>query len=138
MEVECFKVKTGNSMYWFPTESPDNPRIHPVATKELILEAVEILSSAPHGLDDDIFQWKERIGQVQKDGNFLAISSLVRDLSVLKRVKKLTRTQDQALNNLRVRLLREWAASLDVDKESLQQKLDTCLQASHAIFQKTI
>jgi RNA polymerase-interacting CarD/CdnL/TRCF family regulator len=135
IEVECFKVKTGNSMYWFPIESTDNPRIHLVATEKLIREAVEILSSAPHGLHDDIFQWKERIGQVQNDGNFLAISSLVRDLSVLKMVKKLTRTQDQALNNLKARMLKEWAASLEVDQKSLQPKLDACLQKSHTIFQ---
>jgi len=138
IEVECFKVKTGNGMYWFPTGSSDNPRIHPIATGEILLKATEILKSAPQGVNDDIFQWKERIDRVQDIGDFLAISNLVRDLSVLKKVKKLTRTQDQALNNLRERLLKEWAASLDVDKESIQPKLEACLRESHAIFQNTV
>jgi RNA polymerase-interacting CarD/CdnL/TRCF family regulator len=124
-------------MYWFPTEGVENPRVHPVATEEVIQIAVENLKSTPHGLDNDIHQWKERIDRVQKAGGFLEITNLVRDLSVLKMVKKLTRTQDQALNNLKARMLKEWAASLEVDKETIQPKLEGCLRESLAIFQST-
>jgi RNA polymerase-interacting CarD/CdnL/TRCF family regulator len=131
VEVECFKVKTENGTYWFPTESLDNPRIHPVASQELIQKAVEILQSAPTSLEDDPLEWKARIDNVQADGDFLAISGLVRDLAVLKTKKKLNRAQDQALNNLKDRLLREWAAGLGVDAQSIRPKLQTYLQVSN-------
>jgi len=130
VEVECFKVKIENGAYWFPTGSLDNPHVHPVASQALIQRAIEILQSAPHGLDNDPIQWKERIDDVLTDGDFLAISSLIRDLTALNTKKKLNRTQDQALNSLKDRLLREWAASLEVDVKSIRPKLRAYLQES--------
>jgi RNA polymerase-interacting CarD/CdnL/TRCF family regulator len=135
VEVECFKVKTENGDYWFPTASSDNPRVHPVASQELVQRAIEILRSEPHGFENNPLQWKERIDVVQTDGDFLAISSLVRDLAALKAKKKLNRTQDQALTNLEGRLLREWAASLQVDAKSIRPRLHAYLQESYTFFQ---
>jgi RNA polymerase-interacting CarD/CdnL/TRCF family regulator len=135
VKVECFKVKTENGSYWFPTDSLENPRVHPVASQELVQRAIEILRSAPHGFEYDPLQWKERIDDVQTDGDFLAISRLVRDLAALKTKKKLNRTQDQALNNLEDRLLREWAASIEVDPKSIRPRLHAYLQESYAYFQ---
>jgi RNA polymerase-interacting CarD/CdnL/TRCF family regulator len=135
VEVECFKVKTKNGVYWFPTDSVDNPRIHPVASQELIQKAIEILQSAPHGLENDPLQWKERIDEVKTNGDFMAISSLVRDLAALKSKKKLTLNQTQALKILEDRLLREWAASLDVDAKSIRPRLRAYLRKSNAYFQ---
>jgi len=137
VEVECFKVKIENGAYWFPTDSLDNSRIHPVASQELIQRAIEILQSVPHGLDNDPIQWKERIDDVLTDGDFLAISSLIRDLTALNTKKKLNRTQDQALNSLKDRLLMEWAASLEVDVKSIRPKLRDYLQESNTYFQNT-
>ena len=131
VDVECYKVKTENGVYWFPTGSNDNPRVHPVASKALITSAIEILRSAPQSLDNDPMQWKERIDNVRAEGDFLAISSLIRDLSGLKdKKKKLNRTQDQAFNILKERLLKEWAASLNVEQKSVQPKLLAYLQES--------
>ena len=134
VQVDCFRVKTENGIYWFPIDSEDNPRIHPVASQELIQKAIEILQSAPHNLDNDPIQWKERIDDVLTDGGFLAISSLVRDLTALKTKKKLNRTLDQALYKLENRLLREWAASLEVDVKSIQPRLRAYLKTSSTNF----
>jgi len=92
VEVECFKVKTENGIYWFPTDSLDNPRVHPVASEELIQKAIEILRSTPRSFENDPLQWKERIDDVQTKGDFLAISGLVRDLaaSTEPRIKRST------------------------------------------------
>jgi RNA polymerase-interacting CarD/CdnL/TRCF family regulator len=134
VEVECFKVKIENGAYWFPTGNLDNPHIHPVASQALIQRAIEILQSAPHGLDNDPIQWKERIDDVLTDGDFLAISNLIRDLTALNTKKKLNRTQDQALNSLKDRLLREWAASLEVDAKSILPRLRAYLKTSSTNF----
>jgi RNA polymerase-interacting CarD/CdnL/TRCF family regulator len=136
VKVECFKVKTENAIYWFPTDSVANPRLHPVASQELIQRVIEILQIAPHGLENDHLQWKERIDDVQTDGDLLAISSLVRDLAALKTKKKLSRFEDQALNNLEDRLLREWAASLEVDAKSIRPRLRAYLQKSNTDSKK--
>ena len=128
VDVDCFKVKTDNVTYWFPTDSLDNPRIHPVASKERIQKAIEILQSSPMNLDEDHLQLKERIDQVSLDDDFLDMSSLVRDLAALKSKKKLNRIQDQAFSNFKDRLIREWAASLGVDAKSIRPILLAYLQ----------
>jgi len=131
VKIDCFKVTTENGIFWFPTDDLENPRVHPVASQELIQSAIEILQSAPHGLENDPFQWKERIDDVLADGGLLSISSLVRDLTALKTEKTLNRTLDQALNNFQDRLLKEWAASLEVDVKFIRPKLRACLQESN-------
>ena len=138
VEVECFKVKTDNGIYWFPTNSLNNPRVHLVASQELIQRAIEILRSAPHYSENDPIKWKERIDDVQTDGDFLAISSLIRDLAALKTKKKLNQTQDHALNNLEDRLIREWSASSGVDAKSIRPILQTYLQESNTYIQSAV
>ena len=130
IEVECFKVKTENSIYWFPTNTLDNPRVHPVASQALIQRAINILKSAPQSLENDPDRWKERIDDVQTAGDILAISNLLRDLAAMKTQKKLNQTQDQALNNLEDRFLREWSASSGDDVKSIRPLLKTYLQES--------
>jgi len=137
-EVECFKVKTQNGDYWFPTEGKENPRIHPVASQKLIQRVIKILRSAPIDLETDHLQWKDRIDSVLRDGDILAVSHLLRDLAVLKMTGKLNRTQDQALKNLKGRVLTEWAACLAVEKESIQPKLQAYLKESGAAYQNTV
>jgi len=130
VEVECFKVKTENGIYWFPTNTLDNPRVHPVASQELIQRAIKILRSAPQSVENDPHRWKERIDDVQTAGDILAISNLLRDLAAMKTQKKLNQTQDQALNNLEDRFLREWSASSGDDVKSIRPLLKTYLQES--------
>ena len=56
VEVECYKVKTDYGFYWFRLSDIDNPRIHPLASQELIKKLVEILCSVPQGLNNDPHQ----------------------------------------------------------------------------------
>ena len=136
IEVECYKVKTRDSTYWFPTDSANNPRVRPMVSQEIIQKAIEILRSEPHGLEIDLLQWKERIDEVQSNGDFLDISSLIRDLAALKtRKKKLSQIQDHALNNLEDRLIGEWAASLGSETKAIRPMLLACLRESTANLQ---
>jgi RNA polymerase-interacting CarD/CdnL/TRCF family regulator len=103
-----------------------------VASEELVQRAIEILRSAPEDLENDPVQWEERIDNVKTDGDFLAVSSLVRDLAALKTKKQLNSIQAQALKNLKDRLIREWAASLDVNAITIRPKLNAYLRESIA------
>jgi len=134
-EVECYKVKTDYGFYWFKLSDIDNPRIHPLASQELLKELVEILRSVPQGLNNDPHQWKERINEVHEGWDILDLGSLVRDLSALKTTKKLNQIQNKALNNSKDRLLQEWAAGLEIDVSLIRSKLNTYLRESKALIQ---
>jgi RNA polymerase-interacting CarD/CdnL/TRCF family regulator len=130
VKSECFMVRTDVGTYWFPTEQINNPRIHEVASEDRIQQAIAILKSDPKNMDEDHLQWKKRIDEIQSNGDFLATSRIIRDLNGLKVRKKLNRTQDQALKNMKERLLREWAASANVEKNTIRPKLDAALDVS--------
>jgi len=138
VETECFRVHTDNGSYWFPTAGPENPRIHRVASQALIQKAIKIFQSNPTDQEFDFHQWNERIEEVVRNGDFLAISSLVRDLSALKTRKKLNRSQEQALTNLEARLLVEWAASLGVEAKSFRPKLRAYITQDPTFFSKAV
>ena len=42
-DTKCFKVTTKDGTFWFPTTDDDNPRIRPVASKEIIHKVVKTL-----------------------------------------------------------------------------------------------
>jgi RNA polymerase-interacting CarD/CdnL/TRCF family regulator len=136
VEVECFKVKTKSAHFWFPTEGLDNRRIHPIASQDLVQKVIKILRSAPQVLEQDQFQWKERIDLVQSEGDILAISELVRDLVALKTTKKLNQAQSNALKTLENRLLIEWAASSGVDVGAIRPKYRAYLKESKVYIPK--
>jgi len=132
IDVECYKVKTENSIFWFSTDTKENPRVHPVASQKQIKLAVKILKSPSHELEEDPIKWKERIDKVQADGEFLDMTTLLRDLASLKTKKKLSRTQEQALSKLEDRLIKEWAASTNTDSGPIRTLLEGYLQEGHS------
>ena len=41
--TNCFKVKTNDSMYWFPVAKKENPRIRPIETEKIIDKVIKTL-----------------------------------------------------------------------------------------------
>ena len=59
-EQECFKVKTKDSTFWFPTTDTDNPRIRPVASVALMKKVISQLRSEPNIVELDKKLWKQK------------------------------------------------------------------------------
>ncbi len=125
---ECYQVKTKNSTYWFPTDQDDNPRIRPVATPSVIEDILEILQRDPKKLETDNKIWKTRISNIQSDGELVAISRFIRDLYAKQALKKLTQTEESALNRYMNRLLREWSAITGDSIEDIEPKIEKYLK----------
>jgi RNA polymerase-interacting CarD/CdnL/TRCF family regulator len=135
--IECFKVETENGSFWFPVDTIDNPRINPAASLDLIQKARTILATPPEILETDPATWKDRIDNTRAEGDFLKISAIVRDLSLLKTVQKLNRTQEQALNNFEDRLVREWAGSLQLAVSLMRQEVKENLEKCKLNFKNS-
>lgn len=131
-DKKCFKVKTKDSTYWFPTTDTDNPRIRPVASQDIIQKVVKNLRRKSSKLDADKKHWKKRIDDVQTNGDLLSISVLVRDLSAQQVLRKLNQTEENALEHFKERLLREWASIKQEEVEKLRSKLHAYIQESQA------
>jgi RNA polymerase-interacting CarD/CdnL/TRCF family regulator len=131
-ETKCFKVKTNDCTFWFPTTDSDNPRVRPVASKDDIDKMIKSLRRKSNKLDRDRQTWKKRIAEIKPDGDLLAISVLIRDLSAQQVVRQLNQTEQDALENLKERLLREWASIINERVEKLRPELNAYIKESQA------
>ena len=131
-DTQCFKVKTKDSTYWFPTADTDNPRIRPVASQDVITKVIKNLKRKSTTLDTDRKHWKERIDEAQADGNLMSISNLVRDLSAQQVLRDLNDTEKKALEQFTERLLREWALIVKEDVEKIRPKFHAYIEMSTA------
>lgn len=131
-ETKCFKVKTKDSTYWFPTSDSDNPRIRPVASQEIIKQVIKILRTEATELDTEREFWKTRIEEVNADGDLLSISSLIRDLSTQKVLRNLNQTEETALKHFEERLLREWASIVGKEVSKIRPTYHVYIQESKA------
>ena len=130
--VECFKAKTRDSTFWFPTRVTNNPRIRPVSSEDFVKKAIKSLRRKPSNIDKDKKFWKNQINQVKMDGDMVEISKLVRDLSAQSLLRNLVQTEEKALTDFKERLLREWAAILKNKVEEIRPQLQAYIQESKA------
>ncbi len=129
-DTECYKVKTKNSTYWFPTNEDDNPRIRPVVSNEIIPKVIYHLRRKAGSLDPDRKYWKKKIGEVKSSGDIISISKLTRDLSSIQAIRGLNESERKALEFFKERLLREWASSTHEDVEKIRPLLQEHLKVS--------
>lgn len=127
-QVKCFRVKTKDGAFWFPKNHPDNPRIRPVATPEIIQRVQKELGKSVGDLDPDRKMWKERINEVKASDDLIEVSQMVRDLNILRTRRKLNQTEENALNDFTDRLLDEWSAAMNTDIGVIRRKLHNCIQ----------
>lgn len=126
-QVPCFRVNTKDGAFWFPKDRADNPRIRPVARPRVVQRAKRELQKVNEGLDPDRKMWKMRIDAVKSTDDLVTISQLVRDLTLLRAMRKLNQTEENALNHYKDRLLREWSATMNADVETTRLKLNSYL-----------
>lgn len=130
--TNCFKVRTNDCTYWFPTNDIDNPRIRSVATKDVIQKVIKNLRRKSSRLDTDRRIWKQRIEEAQADGDLISLSIIIRDLSTQKKLRQLNQTEDDALEYFKDRLVREWASITEEDIETLRTSLQAYIEESQS------
>lgn len=131
-KVECFKAKTKDSTFWFPTDKDGNPRIRPISSEDLIKKAIRSLRRKPTNLDKDKKFWKKRIRTVKTDGDMIDVCKLVRDLTAQSTQRNLVQSEEKALALLKERLLKEWSVIVGSKVDDVRPQLQTYIGESKA------
>jgi RNA polymerase-interacting CarD/CdnL/TRCF family regulator len=132
-QVKCFRVNTKDSAFWFPKNRPDNPRIRPVVTPDIIEHAIEEFKKPVVDLDPDRKMWKKRIDETKASDDLITASQIVRDLNILRTQRKLNQTEEKALNDFTDRLIDEWSTTMKTDSSVVRRELNEYIQASKAL-----
>jgi RNA polymerase-interacting CarD/CdnL/TRCF family regulator len=128
-QVKCFRVNTKDSAFWFPKNRPDNPRIRPVASPDIIQRVIAEFKKPVVDLDPDRKMWKNRIDETKASDDLIAASQIVRDLHILRTQRKLNQTEENALNDFTNRLIDEWSTAMKTDSSAVRRKLNKYIQA---------
>lgn len=128
----CFLVKTRDCEYWVAVGTADNPRIRPVVSPERLRRALTALRKEPTEMDQDHRVRKTHIHDVMKDGLFLDMARLIRDLYGRSRIAKLNETEKNALDGIMERFAREWAVCAEIPTADARAKLETTLDSTLA------
>jgi len=131
-KTNCFKVRTNDCTYWFPTNDIGNPRIRSVASKDVIQKIIKNLRRKSSRLDTDRKIWKQRIEEAQSDGDLVSLSIIIRDLSTQKILRQLNQTEEDALQYFKDRLLREWSSITQEVIETLRSTLQAYIKESQS------
>lgn len=131
-QVECFKAKTKDSTFWFPTDKDSNPRIRPISSEDLITKAIKSLRRKPANLDKDKVFWKKEIRKVKSDGDMIDVCKLVRDLTAQSTQRNLVQSEENALSHLKERLIREWAVIVGSKVDDVRPQLQSYITESKA------
>jgi RNA polymerase-interacting CarD/CdnL/TRCF family regulator len=131
-KVECFKAKTKDCTFWFPTEKNGNPRIRPISSQDYIQKVIKSLRRKPANFDKDKKFWKTKIKKVKTDGDMIDVCKLVRDLTAQGTKRNLVQSEEKALAYLKERLLREWAVIVGSKVDEVRPQLQAYIQESKA------
>ena len=132
-QVKCFRVNTKDSAFWFPKNRPDNPRIRPVVTPDILERAIDELKKPEFDMDPDRKMWKKRIDETKASDNLIATSQIVRDLNILRTQRKLNQTEEKALNDFTERMIDEWSTTMKMDSSVVRRELNEYIQANNAL-----
>ena len=135
-KTECFMVHVNDGVFWFPTDTVENPRIRPVASQEIITKVIRNLRRKPGNLEKGKKYWTIRIKEVPSDNDLLTISQLIRDLSAQQSQKRLNDSQVRALSQYKERLIHEWAAITGTDIEEIRPEINSYIRESKAKIMK--
>lgn len=129
-DMECYRVRTKDGVFWFPADQDDNPRIRPVASREVLKRGLEVLNKPPRNFDADYKEVRKRINDVKSEGSIVSIARLLRDLSARSAVKKLNDLEEQTLRSFTDQFLKEWTMCMEIGPGAAQKQLETFLQQS--------
>ena len=109
-----YEIAIQKSTVWVSVESPEALHLRPVTLKNDLARYRSVLKSRPLPLNKDHRQRHLELADRLKQGSFLVMCEVVRDLTARGWLKPLNEYDTVSLQRVRGRLCQEWAASESV------------------------
>jgi RNA polymerase-interacting CarD/CdnL/TRCF family regulator len=126
-ERKYYRVKAEDSIFWVPVDISTNERVRPLATPERITRALRVLNEAPDQMLPDHKQRRKRIHEDVLDGKLRSDVQLIRDLSARQRQKGINKSEQDSLERVKNRFLKEWALSMGIEINEANHRLNQLL-----------
>ena len=123
-DVLYFRVDGDNGIFWLPVQMAETmDRVRPVASKRRLKEAIKALGEKPDKLELNYKQREARIKETRSESLLVPIAQLVRDMTYWASQKKLTLKEQDTLDELTNRLVKEWSVVSEIQPQKAKSKL---------------
>lgn len=126
-QADVFRVKTRDSIYWLPVANADNSRIRPIADKDMLEKALELLTSKPAEMGSDYRVRNTRIKEIFSNGSLLEKVELLRDLLGIRSEKFWSNTENDAVHTIFEQLVNEYMIGFDIPVEVAREKINAVI-----------
>jgi len=127
-EAKYYRVKSRNSTFWVPVEQSDSERVRPIASKYMMRKAIRALKQTAKTMSKDHNERRRRIKQVLSECSVVAGAELIRDLTARQARHGLNASETGSLEQLKDRLIREWAVCMEIKAEQAKEKFHEIIQ----------
>ena len=140
-ENTYFRMEQPDGTIWIPLALIDGEQVRPVSKKADFRQAIEVLSRDPIEMNSIMNLRKLRINRDIEENTPVATARLVRDLWARQRDKgMLNDSERRALQDLRNRLVQEWAVCMGLHimqaRQELEKKLGSTRPPEEGMGQK--
>jgi RNA polymerase-interacting CarD/CdnL/TRCF family regulator len=127
-ENTYFRMEQPDGTIWIPATLIEGGKVRPVSKQADFRQAIEALSREPSEMNSIMNLRKLRINQDISENTPVATARLVRDLWARQRDKgMLNDSERRALQDLRSRLVQEWAVCMGLHIMQARHELDQTL-----------
>jgi CarD family transcriptional regulator len=125
--TNCYVVRTNELTIWIPINDLHQHSLRTPTLPDEFVRLFSILTSPGEALPEDRLLRKDQLIAHMKNGQLASICHVVRDLTQLKRIKKLSEQEKSILERAMNSLLTEWIYSLGVSQYQAQQAMTKML-----------
>lgn len=129
-ERKYYRVQAEDSIFWVPIDISNNERVRPLASPKRITRALRILNEAPDMMNPDHKQRRKRIHEDVLDGKLRSDLQLIRDLYARQQQKGINKSEQDSLDRVKNRFLKEWALSMGIEISEANTRLNQLLRDS--------
>ena len=133
-ENTYFRMEQPDGTIWIPVALIDGEQVRPVSKKADFRQAIEVLSREPTEMNSIMNLRKLRISKDIEENTPVATARLVRDLWARQRDKgMLNDSERRALQDLRNRLVQEWAVCMGLNIVQARRELEKTLGSTRPV-----
>ncbi|MCJ7624755.1 MAG: hypothetical protein MUO76_14735 [Anaerolineaceae bacterium] len=122
------RVEISDGLYWLPVANTNADYIRPLASKDQIKQALNLIRRPPEKLPEDHNERGKEISERLKDVSLNTTAGMIRDLYARRVSARLNTSEENAFRKTKNQFLNEWSVINGEGRGVLEKRLDDALK----------
>lgn len=126
---QYYVVQMANLTLWVPATEQGESSLRYLTSARDFKKVILLLSRPGKPLHVDRFQRKTQLTELMQDGTLESLCRLVRDLTLFKKMNRVTDSDNTILDRAKKMLVNEWGVSMAVPADQAERALNNLLES---------